>query len=76
MFFRMKSSIFAGDKVLLNGIVDDIFAEGVCGASVAISISITVDDRLATTCEALFALPVWEGDEPWTRRGDQWLRPD
>lgn len=76
MQFRMKSSIFAGDQVLVKGTVDDVLAHGPCGASAAVNITISVEGRLTTTCETLYALPASHGDNPWARRGTQWLQPD
>lgn len=76
MQFRMKSSIFAGDRVLFGGVVEQVLAEGPCGASAAVNITLSVEGRLATTCEALYALPASAGDNPWVRRGMQWLQPD
>lgn len=76
MQFRMKSSIFAGDRILMRGKVDHVVNAGPCGASVEVGIVMMVGERVATVCEALYALPASAEDNPWQRRGDRWLSPD
>ncbi len=76
MTFKMVSSIFAGDAVTITGTVDQVLADGPCGAAVAVTMQMSVGSLVATSCDALYALPPFAGDNPWDRRGAQWLRPD
>jgi len=72
MKFRMKGSVFPGDRMVLAGTVEDVTTdEGGCGW-VTVLVRLTVDGDLKTDCTARIALPVTDDDNPWTRRGDQW----
>lgn len=75
MTFRMTSSVFAGDHVSLTGTVDRVARSGPCAPAVSILIAMAVDDRAATSCEILYALPAAAGDNPWRRRSGLWLQP-
>jgi acyl dehydratase len=72
MRFRMKDSVFPGDRMVLRGSVEDVaIDETGCGfAEVAVQLS--VGDRLCTECSARIALPTRDGDNPWSRRGPDW----
>lgn len=76
MTFRMTSSIFAGDAVTVVGTVDDVLADGPCGAAVAVTMRLSIGALVVTSCDVLYALPAFEGDNPWDRRGERWLRPE
>src|ERR1700676_3869558 len=69
---RMVGSVFPGDTMALNGIVEgtDVDASGCGFASVAVTLSVDGDTK--TTCVARIALPRRTDDNPWARRGDQW----
>jgi acyl dehydratase len=70
--FRMLGSVFPGDTMALNGIVEgtDVDASG-CGFA-SVSVTLSVDGDTKTTCAARIALPRRTDDNPWARRGDQW----
>ena len=70
--FRMKGSVFPGDTMSLQGVVESTEVDAVdCGfASVAVTLS--VDGDVKTTCAARLALPRSADDNPWARRGDRW----
>lgn len=72
MRFRMRDSVFPGDRMLLSGRVDDVGVdESGCGFA-EITVKLSVGDRLCTECTARIALPRSEGDNPWKRKGDAW----
>ena len=73
MKFRMKGSVFPNDTMVLSGVVEDVTTdEAGCGwASVLVTLS--VDGETKTDCSARIALPIDDNDNPWTRRGDQWI---
>ena len=52
------------------GPVTEIDSSG-CGW-VDLDISVSVGDRVCTTCAARVALPVDDNDNPWSRRADSW----
>jgi hypothetical protein len=66
MAFRMKSSVFPGDTMHLDGVV-----ETVCGW-VALAVTLSVGDDVKTDGAVRVAIPGSENDNPWTRRGDRW----
>ena len=72
MSFRMRDSVFPGDRmrmaVTVPGVSDD--ATGCRWADLEITLS--VDDRTCSTCTARVALPVDPDDNPWARRGERW----
>ena len=74
MKFKMISSVFADDTVVLSGVVKEVFGLGPCGPAVSIMIEMTTGDRTATTCEVLYALPAAADTDPWLRRGSNWLQ--
>jgi acyl dehydratase len=75
MRFRMGQSVFAGDEALIGGTVKEVSPDGACGASAIVAVELRVGDTVATGCEVLVALPAAPGDNPWSRRGADWLQP-
>ena len=81
MKFRMRSSVFPGDRMVFAATVTDVSTDGAGCAWVSLDVSLTVaadadagtDARTATTCEVRVAVPTTADDNPWARRGDQWL---
>ena len=72
MKFRMKGSVFPGDRMVFAGTVEDITTDVDGCGWVTVLVRLTVDGDLKTDCTARIALPVTDDDNPWTRRGDQW----
>ena len=70
--FRMLGSVFPGDTMTLNGIVEgtDVDASGCGFVSVAVTLAVNGDTK--TMCAARIALPRRTDDNPWARPGDQW----
>lgn len=81
MTFRMKTSVFPGDAMTFTGAVTEVATDdvGQGWATLALGLTATATDgrdpepRLATTATVRVALPADETDNPWARRGDQWL---
>ena len=73
MKFRMKGSVFPGDTMVIAATVEHTETDAVGCGWANLLVRLTVDDDLKTDCTARIALPVHEGDNPWTRRGDQWI---
>ena len=40
---------------------------------VSLDVTLSVDDRVCTTCAVRVALPTTPDDNPWARRGDRWV---
>ena len=72
MTFRMKTSVFPGDRMVFDAVVSAVETDGVGCGWVSLDVSLTVGERVATTCAVRVAVPVGENDNPWRRRGDDW----
>ena len=72
MKFKMNSSVFPGDEMVLNGSVEKktIDDTGCCWLDMLITVS--VDGKVSTACNARVAIPVDENDNPWPRKGEHW----
>ena len=78
MTFRMKSSVFPGDRMTFTGTVTGTRTDPTgCGwVDLDITLAATSpggSDRVATTCTVTVALPTSPDDNPWDRRAERWL---
>jgi acyl dehydratase len=81
MTFRMKTSVFPGDRMEFAGSVSETSIDAVGQGWTQLELTLTAtatDDRdptprVATTCTMRVALPMTPEDNPWSRRGDRWL---
>ncbi len=70
--FRMRDSIFPGDRMVFRGRVEELGTdEAGCGWA-KLSLSVSVGDKTCTDCEARVALPTGPDDNPWQRREERW----
>jgi acyl dehydratase len=72
MKFQMLGSVFPGDVMVLQGVVDDVTTDAAGCGWVSLHLRLAVDGDVKTECTARIALPVSDDDNPWTRRGDAW----
>jgi acyl dehydratase len=72
MRFRMKDSVFPGDRMTLRGVVETVETDATGCGWVEVALELAAGERIATECRARLALPVATGDNPWQRRGDDW----
>ena len=72
MKFRMKDSVFPGDRMTLRGVVEKVDTDDVGCGWLDVSVTLSVDEKPMTECAVRIAIPTREGDNPWQRRGDQW----
>ncbi len=70
--FRMHGSVFPGDTMAFNAVVDRTEIDEVGCGFVSVSVTLAVDGETKTTCAARIAVPRRNDDNPWARRGDQW----
>jgi len=70
--FRMKDSVFPGDRMVFRGKVEKVGTDDAGCGWVDLSLWLTVGDQTTTECTARVAIPVGEGDNPWRRRGADW----
>jgi acyl dehydratase len=81
MTFRMKTSVFPGDRMDFSAAVTSVETDpvGQGWATLDVTLTATATDgrdpgpRVATTCTVRVALPASAADNPWSRRGDQWV---
>jgi len=70
--FRMKDSVFPGDRMVFHGTVEKVEQDAAgCGWAL-LSVRLTVGEKTTTECTARVALPVSPDDNPWQRRGADW----
>jgi acyl dehydratase len=72
MKFRMQGSVFAGDQMVFKGTVTDVDTDAKGCGWIAVDVRVDVDGDTKTSCKARFAVPTARGDNPWTRKGDDW----
>jgi len=72
MTFRMKSSVFPGDRMVFRAAVAATTTDDTGCGWVDLQVTLAVGDRVATTCATRIAIPTNDNDNPWQRRGDQW----
>jgi len=72
MKFRMRDSIFPGDRMVFRGSVEKVETDDAGCAWAEVSVSVSVGDRVCTACTARIALPSTPTDNPWQRRGTTW----
>jgi hypothetical protein len=72
MKFRMKDSVFPGDRMVMNGVVEKVTTDDIGCGWVDVSVRLTVHEKVMTECAARVAIPIREDDNPWKRSGEQW----
>ena len=70
--FRMHDSVFPGDTMTIQGVVEKVETD-VLGCSWArLALTLKVKDKTMTSFSARVALPSKPRDNPWVRRGEDW----
>lgn len=72
MKFRMKDSVFPSDRMVFNGVVEQVETDDTGCSWVEVAVVLSVDGKTLTECSARIALPAAEGDNPWKRKGERW----
>ncbi|HXY28895.1 MAG TPA: hypothetical protein VEH82_11510 [Acidimicrobiales bacterium] len=70
--FRMRGSVFPGDTMALDGVVESTEVDEVGCGFATVAVTLSVDGDAKTTCTARIALPRAPDDNPWARRGEEW----
>ena len=73
MKFRMKGSVFPGDTMVMRATVESVETDDAGCAWASLLVTLSVADDVKTDCSVRVALPSTPDDNPWTRRGDQWI---
>ncbi len=72
MTFRMRTSVFPGDRMVFDATVTSVETDDAGCGWVGLDVSLSVGEQVATTCAVRVAVPVGDNDNPWRRRGDDW----
>lgn len=72
MKFRMRDSIFPGDRMVFAGTVESVDTDATGCAWASLAVRVSVGERVCTSCEVRVALPVNADDNPWSRSGENW----
>ena len=72
MTFKMRDSVFPGDRMTFSAAVVSTSVDEVGCGWVALDVTLSVDDRTCTTCAVTIAVPTALDDNPWVRRGATW----
>ena len=72
MTFRMRDSVFPGDRMVFAGTVDGTSTDGTGCSWADLDITVSVGDRICCTCTARVAVPATPDDNPWARTGEEW----
>lgn len=72
MTFRMRDSVFPGDRMVFSATVTDVRTDDAGCGWVTLDVNLKVGERTCSTCTATVAVPTTPTDNPWTRRGDNW----
>jgi hypothetical protein len=72
MKFRMKDSVFPGDRMVFRGVVEKVATDATGCGWADVAVQLAVGERVATECAARVAIPTQEGDNPWRRKGERW----
>ena len=72
MKFRMNQPVFPGDEMVFSGRVSriDVDEAGCCWLDLDLAIS--VEGKVATSCQARVAIPRDATDNPWQRKNEHW----
>ena len=72
MRFRMKDSVFPGDRMLFRARVEKVAPDAYGCGWVEVAVTLSVGERLCTECQARVALPSDAAHNPWKLEGDRW----
>lgn len=70
--FRMKDSVFPGDRMVFAGRVAKTSTDDAGCSWADLEIELKVGDKVCTGCSARVALPSDADDNPWRRKGADW----
>ena len=72
MTFRMRDSVFPGDRMVFRGEVTGVATDASGCGWIELAVRVMVGDKVCTECNARVAVPTAQGDNPWTRRDERW----
>ena len=72
MKFKMSSSVFPGDQMILSGKVNSIDTDDSGCCWLELDVAVSVAGEVSTSCLARVAIPQDDNDNPWSRKAEQW----
>jgi acyl dehydratase len=72
MKFRMKRSVFPGDTMHLDGVVESVETDDTGCGWVSLAVTLSVDGEAMSECAVRVAVPATPDDNPWSRHGEHW----
>jgi hypothetical protein len=72
MKFTMSSSVFPGDEMAMSGKVERTSTDDTGCFWLDLSVVVSVDGEVSTSCQTRVAIPKDRNDNPWSRGADQW----
>jgi acyl dehydratase len=72
MRFRMKDSVFPGDRMVFRGRVENVTTDATGCGWAELAVEVVVGEKVCTECSARVAIPTAPSDNPWARKGDRW----
>lgn len=72
MTFRMRTSVYPDDRMVVRGTVTGTSVDATGCGWASVEITLSVGETIATSCTATIALPTQPDDNPWARIDDQW----
>jgi acyl dehydratase len=73
LHFRMRDSVYPGERMTLTGTVTAAETDTAGCGWATVAIEVRADQRLCTTATVRIAVPTSPDDNPWRRSGDRWL---
>jgi acyl dehydratase len=72
MKFKMNSSVFPGDHMVMSGTVENISTDDTGCCWLDLNVAVSVEGEVSTSCKTRVAIPADSDDNPWSRKGDRW----
>lgn len=72
MKFRMRDSVFPGDRMEFGAVVEKVGSDETGCGWADLAVTLSVGEKTMTTCAVRVAIPTSEGDNPWKRAGEDW----
>ena len=72
MKFKMSSSVFPGDRMVMSGVVKSIDTDKTGCCWLELDVAVSVEGAVSTSCLARIAIPNNDDDNPWDRKADRW----
>ncbi len=72
MKFKMSSSVFPGDRMVMSGVVKSVDTDESGCCWLELDVAVSVEGVVSTSCLARIAIPENDEDNPWSRKADRW----